>query len=328
VLTSLGGKSLVQLNRDRAKELLPPSLYRIQGVDPSSAHEQVRAQLARLLSLPSQRTPLNAQILSSNPGRKLRIDEIQYESEPGIRIVGWFVRPIEGTAARPCVLYITDNLVNEAVTESSPLDEIYSHGGAICAINLRGMGLSAPRPPNGGPDFYRGMQSEEEFAWTNLVLGSPVIGQRVWDIMRAVDYLNSRSDVDASQIRILGSGSAGLAALMATTLDKRVRSALIRRALATYISVVDSEDYVLALDWFVPGILQHFDIPDITAAIYPRPVWIIDALNAEGEVLPESAVRERYSERISAASLASKELTIRTTMEDDEEVYIDWLEHS
>ncbi len=209
VLTSLGGKSLVQLNRERAKELLPPSLYRIQGGDPSSAREQVRAQLARLLSLPSQRTPLNAQILSSNPGRKLRIDEIQYESEPGIRIVGWFVRAIEGTAARPCVLYITDKLVNEAVTESSPLDEIYSHGGAMCAINLRGMGLSAPRPPNGGPDFYRGMQSEEEFAWTNLVLGSPVIGQRVWDIMRAVDYLNSRSDVNASQIRILGSGSRG-----------------------------------------------------------------------------------------------------------------------
>lgn len=327
VLTSLGGKSIVQLNCDRAKELLPPGLFSIQGADTSLPREQVRAQLARLLALPSQRSPLNDQTLSSNLGRKLRIDEIQYESEPGIRIAGWFVRPKEETAARSCVLYITDTLVNEVVAEPSPLDEIFSHGHAICAINLRGMGLSAPRSPSGGREFSRGVLLDE-FAWSNLVLGTPVIGQRVWDILRAVDYLKSRSDVDASQIRMLGRGSAGLAALMATTLDQRVRSVLISRALAAYISVVDSEDYVLGLEWFVPGILKHFDIPDIAAAISPRPVWMIDALDAKGDVLPESAVRECYAQRIPTASPALKGFSMRTTMENDDEVYVDWLEHS
>jgi cephalosporin-C deacetylase-like acetyl esterase len=328
VLTTLGGRSIVQLNRDRAKEILPPSLFSIQGADPSSAREQVRAQLTKLLTLPSQRTPLNDHTLSSNLGSKLRIDEIQYESEPGIRIEGWFVRPKDGAAVRPTVLYISDGLADEAVAEPSSLDEIFNQGNAICAITLRGMGLSTPRHPKSGPVFYRGKQLEETFAWANLVLGSPVIGQRVWDILRALDYLNSRSDVDSSQIRILGKGSAGLAALMATTLDERVRSILTSRTLATYISVVDSEDYVLALDWFVPGILQHFDIPDITAAIYPRPVWMIDAVDAKGAVLSESAVRECYSRRVSAASPALKGFLIQTIVEDDSEMYVDWLKHS
>jgi hypothetical protein len=328
VLTSLGGRSIVQLNRDRAKELLPPSLFSIQGADPSSAREQVRAQLTKLLALPSQRTPLNAHTLSSDLGRKLRIDEIQFESEPGIRIEGWFVRPKEGAAVRPTVLYISDGLADEAVAEPSTLEEMFNHGNAICAINIRGMGLSTPRPPKNGPRFYRGMQLEDRFAWANLVLGSPVIGQRVWDILRTLDYLKSRTDVDASQIRILGKGSAGLAALMATMLDERVRSILTSRTLATYNSVVDLEDYVLALDWFVPGILQHFDIPDITAAIYPRPVWMIDAVDAKGAVLSESAVRECYSQRVSAASPALKGFLTRTTVENDSEVYVDWLKHS
>jgi cephalosporin-C deacetylase-like acetyl esterase len=328
VLTSLGGRSIVQLNRDRAKELLPPSLFSIQGADPSSAREQVRAQLTKLLALPSQRTPLNAHTLSSDLGRKLRIDEIQFESEPDIRIEGWFVRPKEGAAVRPTVLYISDGLADMAVAEPSSLDEIFNHDNAICAINMRGMGLSTPRPPKSGPRFYRGMQLEDRFAWANLVLGSPVIGQRVWDILRTLDYLKSRSDVDASQIRILGKGSAGLAALMATMLDERVRSILTSRTLATYNSVVDLEDYVLALDWFVPGILQHFDIPDITAAIYPRPVWMIDAVDAKDAVLSESAVRECYSQRVSAASPALKEFLTRTTVENDSEVYVDWLKHS
>jgi hypothetical protein len=173
------------------------------------------------------------------------------------------------------------------------------------------------------------MQLEERFAWTNLVLGSPVIGQRVWDILRALDYLKSRSDVDASQIRILGKGSAGLAALMAAALDEGVRSILIHRTLATYISVVESEDYNLALDWFVPGILQHFDVPDIVAAISPRPVWMVNALDAEGRVLPEVVVRESYSRRISSASPALKEFRIQNTEEEDSNrVYIDWLKQS
>jgi cephalosporin-C deacetylase-like acetyl esterase len=328
VLTSLGGRSVVQLNRDRAKELLPPGLFCTQGADPSSAREQVRAQLAKLLAIPSKRSPLNDRILASLPGRKLRIDEIQFESEPGVRIMGWFVRAKEGAAVRPCVLFVSDGLADEAVAEPSPLDEILSQGNAICAIHLRGITLSTPRPPSGGPVFYRGMELKERFAWTNLVLGSPVIGQRVWDILRCLDYLKTRPDVDGSQIRVLGRGPAGLAALMAGALDESVRSVLLDRTLATYTSIVDAEDYALELDWFVPGILQHFDIPDIAAAIYPRPVWITNALDGDGAVLSESVVREHYSQRISAGSIALKEFSVRTTVEDDKEVYIDWVKRS
>lgn len=328
VLTSLGGRSVVQLNRDRVKELLPSGRFCTQGADPSSAREQVRAQLAKLLAIPSKRSPLNDRILASLPGRKLRIDEIQFESDPGVRITGWFVRAKEGAAVRPCVLFVSDGLADEAVAEPSPLDEILSQGNAICAINLRGISLSTPRPPSGGPVFYRGMELKERFAWTNLVLGSPVIGQRVWDILRCLDYLKTRPDVDGSQIRVLGRGPAGLAALMAGALDESVRSVLLDRTLATYTSIVDAEEYELALDWFVPGILQHFDIPDIAAAIYPRPVWITNALDGDGAVLSESMVRERYSQRISAGSIVLKEFSVRTTMEDDKEVYIDWVKRS
>jgi cephalosporin-C deacetylase-like acetyl esterase len=323
VLTSLGGKSIVQLNQERLKELLPPGPFSMQGADPSTARAQVRAQLAKLLVLPSERTPLNQRILSSSLSRKLRIDQIQFEPEPGIRITGWFVRPKE-EAKRPCVLFLSDGLEDEAVAEPSVLDQILNQGSSIFAVSFRGLGLSTPRPPSGGPVFYRGMYLDERFVWTNLVLGSPVIGQRVWDGLRALDFLRARSDVDASQIRILGKGPAGLAALMVTALDESVRSVLVQQTLATYTSVVDSEEYSLPFDWFVPGILQHFDVPDIAAAIYPRPVWVIDALSATGEVLPESAVRESYAKRVGTTSIALKQFTLRVSVEDDA-VYSDWL---
>lgn len=327
VLTSLGGRSVVDLNRTRVKELLPLGLFRAADANPAAARKQVRSKLTQLLALPSKRTPLQARILSSLQGQKLQIDELQYESEPGIRITGWFLRPKQAAAKSPCVLFVSDGLADEAVAEPSVLDEILSQGSAVCAIHLRGIRLSTPRPPSGGPAFYSGMDLQERFAWANLVLGSPVIGQRVWDVLQALEYLRSRIDVDASQIRILGKGPAGLAALMAAALDESVRSILIDRTLATYVSVVDSEDYSLALDWFVPGILQHFDIPDIAASIYPRAVWVINGLDADGAVLSESALRERYMQRVSETSIALKQCRLRTIVDDDD-VYVDWLKQS
>ncbi|MGB8481456.1 MAG: acetylxylan esterase [Acidobacteriaceae bacterium] len=327
VLTSFHGRSVVQLNTDRAKNLLPVSYFKTEA-DPSNAREKVRTQLAKLLALPSQKIALQAQVLSSNIRKKERIEEIQFESEPGVRIVGWFVAPQNGAAKHPCVLYISNGYADEAVGEPSPFDDVLRQGRAVCAIALRGTGLSTPRPPRGGPVFYQQMNLGERFAWANLVLGNSVIGQRVWDIVRTLDYLSSRPDVDTSQIRMVGQEEAGLAALMATVLDQRVRSILVTRMLVSYMSVVQSTDYSLPLDWFVPGILRHFDVPDLSAAVYPRPVWIVDAVDAPGTTLTEQDVRQYYAERIPDTCVAMRKLKIVDTLGQDVEVYRAWLRDS
>ncbi len=327
VSTSLHSRTVVQLNTDRAKKLLPTPYFAV-GADPSHATEKVRARLGALLALPSKKTPLQAQVLSSNIRKKDRIEEIQFESEPGVRIVGWFVAPQDGAAKHPCVLYISNGYADEAVAEPSPFDDVLREGHAVCAIAVRGTGLSTPRPPRGGPVFYQQMNLGERFAWANLVLGNPAIGQRVWDIVRTVDYLSSRPDVDASQMRMIGQEEAGLAALMAAVLDPRIRSILVTRMLVSYMSVVQSTDYSLPLDWFVPGILRHFDVPDLSAAVYPRPVWIVDAVDAPGTALTEQEVRQQYAQRIPDTSVVMRKLKIVNTSGQDARVYRDWLRDS
>jgi len=169
------------------------------------------------------------------------------------------------------------------------------------------------------------MNLGERFAWANLVLGNSVIGQRIWDIVRTLDYLSSRPDVDTSQIRMIGQEEAGLAALMAAVLDERIRSVLLTQMIVSYMSVVQSTDYSLPLDWFVPGILRHFDVPDLSAAVYPRPVWIVDAFDAPGTALTQQDVRQCYAQRIPDTSVAMRTLKIVNTSGQDVEVYRDWL---
>ncbi len=327
VSTSLRGRSVVQLNSDRARNLLPASPFRTSA-NLSSAAGQIRTQLAALLALPSQRTPLRGQTISSNVRRKQHIEEIQFESEPGVRITGWFVEPQDGAPRHPCVLYISDGYADEAVAEPSPFDEMIGQGHAVCAISTRGTGLSVPRPPKGGPNFYHQMDLHERFAWANLVLGTCVIGQRVWDILRTFDYLASRPEVDTSQIRVIGQEQAGLAALMAAVLDSRARSLLLTGTVVSYMSIVESQDYSLPLAWFVPGILRRFDIPDLSAAIYPRPIWLLNTVDASENPISVAEVSRHYSQRIPLDSPVFRGIKIISTPAEDRAAYMDWLVHS
>lgn len=328
VSSSLGGRSIVQLNAERAEKLLPPSGFASGKSETSRASEKARAELLELLVLPTNKTTLHSQILSTNVRKGQRIEEIQFESEPGVRIVGWFIAPQDRRPTHPCVLYISNGFADDVVAEPSSFDGFLDAGYAVCGIAVRGTGLSTPRPPKGGPVFYQQMDLSDRFAWANLVLDTSVMGQRVWDIVRTIDYLATRPDVNASQIQIIGQEEAGLATLMAAALDDRVCSILVTRVLISYMSIVQSPEYSLALEWFVPGILQHFDIPDIAACISPRPLRIMNAVDASGSILPVDAVRTIYAQRIGHNSAAMRNLSIMTSSRDDRDNYLSWLQSS
>ena len=95
--------------------------------------------------------------------------------------------------------------------------------------------------------------------------------------------------------RGLGEGGAALAVVLAGVLDDRLQSLLLDRPLATYQSVVESEAYLLDLSWFLYSVLNHFDIPDLIGSLGPRPCWIVNAADSDGETLPESEVLARYT---------------------------------
>jgi cephalosporin-C deacetylase-like acetyl esterase len=326
VLTSLGGRSVVQVNIDRAREMMPESPLASGTPDLAGLAQNLREDLMSLLALPRERPPLRPKVLSSNHRKHVVIEEIQFESEPGLRIMGWFVKPAVSAYPHRAVLYVSD-AADDVVAEPSSLEHVLHAGYPVYAISLRGLGVTAPRLPQGGPRFYGdGRDVAERFAWASLALGNCVAGQRVWDVVRAMDYLATRPEVNPSQICVLGSGAPGLAALLATVLDGRAHSLLLDRTLVTCLSVVESTDYSVSLDWFVPGILRKFDLPDLVMALSPRACWLLNPVGAQGDVLAESAVRQSYRQRLGAQS--SFPGNVQLLVEPDqnvEQVYLDWL---
>jgi cephalosporin-C deacetylase-like acetyl esterase len=330
VLTSLGGRSVIDLNSERMRKVAPSiPAPGTQGMV-KAAREQAKKTLPELLGLPAGRTPLNPRVISSNTWMNgVTVDEFEYYSEPSVRVTGWFLRPGTGGPAFPTVIFVSEGGKNHILYETSDISRLVRKGVAVCAIDLRGLGVSAPHDPPAGPVFYRDVPVGERYAWTCFCLGKPLVGQRVWDLVRCLDYLQTRRDVDQSRIYGLGERGAALAVLFSGVLDDRMHSMLLDHPIAAYASVVESKAYSLDLSWFLFNVLKHFDLPDLTALLAPRRCWIYNAADSKGEVLAESDVLSIYHRAVEAFKQSNAGGKLRFEVRPEHErakVFHAWLE--
>ena len=332
VLTSLGGRSVIQLNTDRLQAVAAVSPPAHTANEVKASRERAQKTLKELLALPAQRTPLNPRIISSNVWMDdIAVDEFTFYSEPLVRVTGWFLRPARGGPSFPTVVYVSEGNRNEVLHETSEISNLVREGYAVCAVDLRGLGESTPHYPSAGPLFYHGEHFHEGYAWACFTLGKPVLGQRVWDFLCCLDYLQSRRDVDPSRIRGLGEKGAALAVLFSGVLDDRLHSMLLDSPIATYRSIVESKGYSLEFSWFLYGVLKHFDLPDLVGWLAPRPCWILNAAGSQGETLAESDVLSLYGHPFEAFKQFNAGGQIRFMVSPEQErakVFSDWLKTS
>lgn len=328
VLTSLGGRSIIDLNTDRMRQAAPANQPASTPSETKAGRERAQTALKDVLGLPAERTPLNPRIISSNIWMDdIAVDEFLFYSEPLVRVTGWFLRPAKG-GPFSTVVFVSEGGRNHIMYETSPISRLVRQGVAVCALDLRGLGVSTPHHPSAGPLFYQDVRLPERYAWACLSLGKSLVGQRVWDFLRCLDYLQTRREVDHEQILGLGDRGAAIAVLLSAVLDDRLHSVLLDHPMAALASIVGSKEYSLDLGWFPFDILRHFDLPDLTALLAPRRCWLLNATNPEGEALAESDVSSLYKQAADSFRQSGSAKNIRFLVRPEREseaVYREWL---
>lgn len=134
--------------------------------------------------------------------------------------------------------------------------------------------------------------SDANQAMATLLLGRCAIGERVWDVMRALDaVLEHFADmIDEGKIACMGNSGGGTATFYAACLDKRITLAVPSCA------VCDFEDSIMTMNHcpcnFVPGIRKYFDMGDLGALIAPRNLVVVCGI--EDSIFPIHGVRSSY----------------------------------
>jgi dienelactone hydrolase len=103
-------------------------------------------------------------------------------------------------------------------------------------------------------------------------LGGSVVGLRVYEGRRLVDYLQSRSDVDTSRLGAMGISGGGMHTFFSTCLDERIKACVVSGYYSTF------RDSILAMSHcacnFVPGLHRFGEMYDLVGLIAPRPLLV------------------------------------------------------
>lgn len=117
-----------------------------------------------------------------------------------------------------------------------------------------------------------------------MSLGMTQTGMWTWDLMRLIDYIETREDCDAKRIGCGGLSGGGLQTLWLAAMDDRIACAVVSGYFYGY------RDSLLKLPHncgcnYVPHLWEHVDMGDLGALIAPRPLLIEsgskDPLNGE-----------------------------------------------
>src|SRR5262249_44039646 len=153
------------------------------------------------------------------------IDTISMKSDGDTKVPGQIAIP-ESNNPHPAILVFGS-------IQSSDIDRLAKAGRIVAALE--------PRPSPAGTESiktpYLGI-----FILVSLrafLAGRTIIGLRIDDVIRAMDWLSSRKDVQRSAITVYGEGASGMVVLHAAVLDERIRRVVIENSLVSYRSVVD-----------------------------------------------------------------------------------------
>jgi dienelactone hydrolase len=266
-----------------------PRRLRFDARTPADAQAwqmKLRAKLTELLGgFPDARTPLRPAVLETRSFGSYRREKIVFDSAPGVSVLAYVLTPASVTTRVPAVICIpghgrgVDDIVGIDEQGRDRTDKAgYQHDFAIqvveqgmAAVAIEPMGFGCRRDPR---NAQKGLSQKacEPVAGGALMLGQTLIGWRVWDVMRTVDYIEARPDVDASRVGCIGISGGGTATLFASALEPRIRAAMVSGYLNTFRDSVGSLAH--CVDNYVPGILNWAEMHDIAGLVAPRALFV------------------------------------------------------
>ncbi len=237
----------------------------------------------RKLGVPSDGTSPEIRISKESNGPEGRRQEIRFESEPGVEIGGTLHVPYPGSRS-VAVLLVADKMSTYWIPSTAVLAErIARTGRVVLELEPRDSPGEGNRPYVG--NWLTNARADQ--------IGRNLPAMRAHDIIRGVDLLAARSDVDPTSIRAVARGVKGVWLLMAAALDARIGKIWLDRTPHSLRAALETPMNTDLFDAVIPGFALRWDLDDLRKAMGTRSVLWTDPSNWMGRPVPLGA-RFRY----------------------------------
>ena len=180
---------------------------------------------------------------------------------------------------RPALVYLNPKGKAADAAPGGPIEKLVRKGYIVAATDVLGTGETANTAARGITDGY-----------TAVLIGRSVVAIQAGDIVRMVNYLKSRSDIDPFKTGALAINEMCIPLIHAAAFDSSINSITLVGPLVSFRSVVMNRYYKIGLtprpggdywhhdevdfSWGVGGALQAYDLPDLLGCIAPRKVLL------------------------------------------------------
>lgn len=236
----------------------------------------LRRQLFEMLGLQPlpARSKLKAEITGSIEREGIIVENIVFQSRPGLYVTANFYRPKEQDKPLPTVLYVCGHGRRVIDGVSYGNKTAYQHHGTWFAKNGYTC-LTIDTIQLGEIEgVHHGTYSKDRWWWN--ARGYTPAGVEAWNCIRALDYLETREEVDADRFGVTGRSGGGAYSWWIAALDERIKVA------APVAGITSMHNHVV--DGCIEGHCDcmymvntyQWDFPTLASLIAPRPLMILN----------------------------------------------------
>lgn len=281
----------------------PPLMAFDPSVDYRQWREKVDEKLRELVGWMPEKIPLNIRIEYEKDEDLFHEKRFIFSTEPGADVPCHLLIPKGGKSSYPVVICLqghSTGMHNSLGRPKYPKDApgLWDHhrdtgiqavkeGYAALVLEQRCFGERADQRPKDVRSFKRTCRHASLVA---IMLGRTMIGERVWDVSRAIDALGEFPKIDTGRIACMGNSGGGTTTFFASCLEPRITVSMPSCYVCTFEDSIGHIDHCSCN--YIPGLRRYFEMGDLACLIAPRPLVVV--AGREDKIFPIEAVEKTF----------------------------------
>jgi len=266
-----------------------------------------RSKLARALSAAMGKMPARGPLRLREEWEKEHADYFEkrlvFQSEPEVAVPCHLLLPKRGAGPFPLIICLQGHSSGMHISLGRALyegDEASIAGGRDIALQAVAQGYAAlaleqrcfgERKDARKPEVRSFKHTCQHATMVALLLGRTMIGQRVWDVSRAIDAMETYPEIDHERIACMGNSGGGTITYYSACWEPRLAAAMPSCSVCTYAASIGRIDH--CADNYLPGALQHFEMADLAGLIAPRPLIVV--AGKDDGIFPLPGVQQAFA---------------------------------
>ena len=267
--------------------------------------KQIKEKLTELLGEMPERVPLNPVVEYKEEYDTYTEYRISFDVEKGVQALCLLCIPKLGKEKYPLVICMqghgrgmltsigrTYEGESEDEGDRNVAVQALERGYAALCLEQRGMGERRTVKVENPEELKRdnGLPRCHVTAMNALLHGRTMIGERCWDVSRAIDLALTFPEIDGDFIICTGNSGGGTTTYYAACMDERIKVAMPSCAVCTFKDSIEAMVHCVCN--FVPHIAEYMDMGDMAACIAPRKLIVIHG--TQDPIFPNVGVLETY----------------------------------